>query len=211
LALDLIKTAIDENRQPGQWLLSGSQNFALMQGISQTLSGRIAILNLLPFTLGESIGAGKQDYSIDEIISRVFSTGEHGSTAVSCTLDDWILRGIYPEIRAYPQVDRQLWCASYIQTYLERAVRQIVNVGDLNTFDRFLRVCAVRTGQILNLSEISRDMVLFSIDLLKTGSTLQRLFTGERPDKYRHIPVSGGANRRRAIPSASPVARRWRD
>ena len=83
MALDLIKTAIDENRQPGQWLLSGSQNFALMKGISQTLSGRIAILNLLPFTLGESIGAGKQDYSIDEIISRVFSTGEHGSTAVS--------------------------------------------------------------------------------------------------------------------------------
>ena len=71
--LHYIKTAIDENRQPGQWLLSGSQNFALMQGVSQTLSGRIAILNLLPFTLGESIGAGKQDYSIDEIISHVFS------------------------------------------------------------------------------------------------------------------------------------------
>ena len=156
--LHYIKTAIDENRQPGQWLLSGSQNFALMQGVSQTLSGRIAILNLLPFTLGESIGAGKQDYSIDETISHVFYTGDRSLMPVSYTLDDWILRGSYPEIRNNPQVDRQLWCASYIQTYLERDVRQIINVGDLNTFDRFLRVCAARTGQILNLSEISRDV-----------------------------------------------------
>jgi predicted AAA+ superfamily ATPase len=156
--LHYIKTAIDENRQPGQWLLSGSQNFALMQGVSQTLSGRIAILNLLPFSLGESIGAGKQNYSIDEIISQVFSSKDHSLMSVSYTLDDWILRGSYPEIRTNPQVDRQLWCASYIQTYLERDVRQIINVGDLNTFDRFLRVCAARTGQILNLSEISRDV-----------------------------------------------------
>jgi predicted AAA+ superfamily ATPase len=156
--LHYIKTAIDENRQPGQWLLSGSQNFALMQGVSQTLSGRIAILNLLPFTLGESIGAGKQNYSIDEIISHVFSTRDRSLMPVSYTLDDWILRGSYPELRNNPQVDRQLWCASYIQTYLERDVRQIINVGDLNTFDRFLRVCAARTGQILNLSEISRDV-----------------------------------------------------
>jgi uncharacterized protein len=156
--LHYIKTAIDEDRQPGQWLLSGSQNFALMQGVSQTLSGRIAILNLLPFTLGESIGSGKLDYSIDEIISQVFSAKDRSFTSVSYTLDDWILRGSYPEIRNNPQVDRQLWCASYIQTYLERDVRQIVNVGDLNTFDRFLRVCATQTGQILNLSEISRDV-----------------------------------------------------
>jgi predicted AAA+ superfamily ATPase len=156
--LHYIKTAIDENRKPGQWLLSGSQNFALMQGVSQTLSGRIAILNLLPFSLGESIGSGKLDYSIDEILSNVFSTKDHRFTPVSYELDDWILRGSYPEIRNNPQVDRQLWCASYIQTYLERDVRQIVNVGDLNTFDRFLRVCAAQTGQILNLSEISRDV-----------------------------------------------------
>ena len=155
--LHYIKTAIDENRQPGQWLLSGSQNFALMQGVSQTLSGRIAILNLLPFSLGESIGAGEQNYSIDEIITRVFSSRRSFKPA-SITLDDWILRGSYPEIRDNLQVDRQLWCASYIQTYLERDVRQIVNVGDLNTFDRFLRVCAAQTAQILNLSEISRDV-----------------------------------------------------
>jgi len=156
--LHYIKTAIDEDRKPGQWLLSGSQNFALMQGVSQTLSGRIAIVNLLPFSLGESIGSGKRDYSIDEILSQVFSAKGHRFTPVSYALADWILRGSYPEIRNNPRVDRQLWCASYIQTYLERDVRQMVNVGDLNTYARFLRICAARTGQILNLSEISRDV-----------------------------------------------------
>jgi predicted AAA+ superfamily ATPase len=156
--LHYIKTAIDENRQPGQWLLSGSQNFALMQGVSQTLSGRIAILNLLPFTLGESIGLGNLKDSIDKIISHAFLTEDRQQSTVPYGLDDWILRGSYPEIRNNSQVDRKLWCASYIQTYLERDVRQIVNVGDLNTFDRFLRICAARTGQILNLSEISRDV-----------------------------------------------------
>lgn len=156
--LHYIKSAIDENRKPGQWLLSGSQNFALMQGVSQSLSGRIAILNLLPFTLGESIGAGKQDDSIDQIIAQVFYEGAIGFETTSHSLDDWILRGSYPEIRNNPKVERQLWCASYIQTYLERDVRQIVNVADLNTFDRFLRICAARTGQILNLSEISREV-----------------------------------------------------
>jgi predicted AAA+ superfamily ATPase len=156
--LHYIKTTIDENRQPGQWLLSGSQNFALMQGVSQTLSGRIAILNLLPFTLGESIGSGNLNDSIDKIISHIFSMEDRWNLTVPYKLDDWILRGSYPEIRNNSRGDRQLWCASYIQTYLERDVRQIVNVGDLNTFDRFLRVCAARTGQILNLSEISRDV-----------------------------------------------------
>ena len=68
------------------------------------------------------------------------------------------MRGFYPEIFLNEEVDRQLWCASYIQTYLERDVRQIVKVGDLNSFQRFLRLCAVRTGQILNQSDLARDL-----------------------------------------------------
>jgi hypothetical protein len=171
--LHYIKTAIDENRQPGQWLLSGSQNFALMQGVSQTLSGRIAILNLLPFSLRESVTAGDVDNSIDDVLSTVFCADEGSSETIPYTLDDWILRGSYPEIRNNPEVDRQLWCAGYIQTCLERDVRQIVNVGDLNTFSRFLRVCASRTGQILNLSEISRDVGMSVPTIKKWISVLE--------------------------------------
>jgi hypothetical protein len=159
--LHYIKSAIDNDRTAGQWLLSGSQNFALMQGISQSLSGRVAVLSLLPFSLGESLGFGEQPLSIDTILENTFFG--HGETVKkdigpALLLDDWLLRGAYPEIRANREVDRQLWCASYVQTYLERDVRQIVNVGDLNTFNRFLRRCAARTAQILNMSELARDV-----------------------------------------------------
>ncbi len=160
--LHYIKSAIDETRVPGQWLLSGSQNFQLMAGVSQSLSGRVAVLTLLPFSLGESYGFGESNLDIDHIIEKHFNkhheTSPFNQKDPAIELDDWILRGGYPEIRANRSVDRQLWCSSYIQTYLERDVRQLVNVGDINTFSRFLRICAARTGQILNQSEIARDV-----------------------------------------------------
>jgi hypothetical protein len=157
--LHYIKTEIDLDRRPGRWLLSGSQNFSLMQGISQSLSGRVAVLTLLPFSLGESFDLGDRFKSIDPLLDQLFGEKpEKGVGYAEASLDDYLLRGCYPEIRSNPDVDRQLWCSSYIQTYLERDVRQIVNIGDLNTFDRFLRICAGRTGQILNMSEIARDV-----------------------------------------------------
>ena len=157
--LHYVKTAIDEDRRPGQWLLSGSQNFSLMQGVSQSLSGRVAVLSLLPFSIGESLDLGDHCKSIDDILSGIFSAGNISTERYpKISLDDWLLRGSYPEIRSNKDVDRKLWCSSYIQTYLERDVRQIVNVGDLNTFERFLRICAGRTAQMLNMSEISRDV-----------------------------------------------------
>ncbi|ODS33561.1 MAG: hypothetical protein SCARUB_01295 [Candidatus Scalindua rubra] len=67
------------------------------------------------------------------------------------------MRGAYPEIRTNSMVDKKLWCSGYIQTYLERDVRQIINIGDLNDFSRFLKLCAARTAQMLNLSELAKD------------------------------------------------------
>ncbi len=156
--LHYIKSAIDRNRSPGQWLLSGSQSFSLMQGVSQSLSGRVAVLSLLPFSLGESLGHPGGGQTIDDVLAAMHTRpSEWVGFSETVVLDDWLLRGSYPEIRSNPDVDRQLWCSSYVQTYLERDVRQVLNVGDLNTFNRFLRLCAARTGQILNMSELSRD------------------------------------------------------
>jgi len=175
--LHYIKSAIDQDRRPGQWLLSGSQSFSLMQGISQSLSGRVAVLSLLPFSLGESHGLGDNKSSIDDIIAHIFLDGGKGGQKrkmpPALALEDWLLRGSYPEIRANREVDRQLWCSSYIQTYLERDVRQIVNVGDLNTFNRFLRLCAARTGQILNMSELARDVGMSVPTIKKWISVLE--------------------------------------
>jgi len=168
--LHYIKSSIDENREPGQWLLSGSQSFPLMQGISQSLSGRVAVLTLLPFSLGESQRLTGKPEGIDETLERILATGKREGKRKGrrrrIELYDWLLRGAYPEIRADASVDRQLWCASYIQTYLERDVRQLVNVGDLNAFNRFLRLCAARVGQTLNMSDLSRDLG-FSVPTVK--------------------------------------------
>jgi predicted AAA+ superfamily ATPase len=158
--LHYIKSKIDEDRRPGQWILSGSQSFPLMQGVSQSLSGRVAVLSLLPLSLSESRGLGGREHSLDALLGRLFSASGKSmkKKPIQVTLHDWMLRGAYPEIRANPEIDRQLWCSSYIQTYLERDVRQVLNVGDLNVFNRFLRLCASRTGQILNISELARDV-----------------------------------------------------
>jgi len=160
--LHYIKSAIDKDRRPGQWLLSGSQSFSLMQGVSQSLSGRVAILSLLPLSLGESHQSGANPTDLESILENLFSQPTRKADPKpkhpSIPLENWILRGGYPEIRLHPEVNRQLWMAGYIQTYLERDVRQIVNIGDLNTFHRFLRLMAARTGQILNMSNLARDV-----------------------------------------------------
>jgi uncharacterized protein len=160
--LHFIKSAIDNDRQPGQWLFSGSQSFTLMQGVSQTLSGRVAVLSLLPLSIGESQEFGSEPTDLENILNNLFSCSQNKAqlhaNRPSVSLENWILRGGYPEIRLNPDVDRKLWMGGYVQTYLERDVRQIVNVGDLNTFHRFLRLMAARTGQILNLSDLARDV-----------------------------------------------------
>jgi predicted AAA+ superfamily ATPase len=156
--LHYIKSAIDKNREPGSWLLSGSQSFALMQGISQSLSGRVAVLTLLPFSIQESQGIACKGAELDVILKNLIEPEIKEQSKNPISLSDWLLRGAYPEIRINNEVDRQLWLSGYIQTYLERDVRQVMKIGDLNAFNRLLRLCAARTGQILNMSELGRDV-----------------------------------------------------
>ncbi len=162
--LSYIKTKIDENRTPGQWLLTGSQNFVLMQGVSQSLAGRAAILDLLPFEFAESVNKVQQISNMTSLLNTVTRGGDDllvinpSRDIQQISIEDILLRGFYPEIVCNVQVDRQLWCGSYLSSYVERDVRNVSNVGDLNQFERFLQICAVRTGQLLNLSEMARDI-----------------------------------------------------
>ena len=155
--LSFLKTRIDEHRKPGQYLLTGSQNFVLMQGVTQSLAGRAAVLSLLPFSLSERLGYGDvAEDSTGWMQTLARRSGE--AYACKAPLEELILRGNYPEIASHKNVDRKLWCSSYVSTYLERDVRNLAQIGDLNIFERFLRSCAVRTGQILNMSELSRNL-----------------------------------------------------
>lgn len=135
---------IDRDRKKyGQYILTGSQNFLLMQQISQSLAGRAAVLSLHPLSFGE-FQANHPEFSPTSLVSHEF-------------VSNWILRGGYPELRERSDLDRKLWCSSYIRLYLERDVRQILQVENLNSFETFLRLCATRTAQILNLNDLARD------------------------------------------------------
>ncbi|PKP54778.1 GTP-binding protein, partial [Candidatus Atribacteria bacterium HGW-Atribacteria-1] len=166
--LSYIKTKIDENRKPGQWLFTGSQNFVLMHNISQSLAGRAAILFLLPFSLSERVDNARNAQDISIWIKRL-------------NLSNKFDRKI-SEIATHQKVDRKLWCSSYITTYLERDIRNLSNIGDLSQFERFLIACAVRTGQILNISEVARDIGISVptakrwLSLLQTAHQLYLLY-----------------------------------
>jgi len=129
-----LQTRVDERQQPGEFILTGSQQFGLLSGITQSLAGRAALLTLLPMTYDE--------------LQRSGNVGEN--------LDRILFDGAYP-----PIFDRGLephpWYGNYVRTYLERDVRQLINVQDLGTFQRFLKLCAGRTGQLLNLSSLAND------------------------------------------------------
>jgi len=114
--LQYIKMRIDKDRKPGAWVLTGSQQFSLVKGITETLAGRIAILELPPFNLNE-IGPSRRP------------------------LEDFLWTGFFPEPACYPE-KRDLWLKSYIQTYVERDVRQIENIKDLRAFEIFVNLCA---------------------------------------------------------------------
>ncbi|MBW6480879.1 MAG: ATP-binding protein [Bacteroidales bacterium] len=125
-----LQQLLDEDKKKGKFILTGSNNFLLQENISQSLSGRISYLCLLPFTLSE-LSADK-----------------------SSDLTTQMLRGSYPPV--YDQnIDHDKWYPNYLRTYIERDVRQIKNISDLNTFERFLRLCAGRTGQLLNMSSLA--------------------------------------------------------
>lgn len=181
--LSYIKTLIDEKRAPGNWILTGSQSFTLMQGASESLAGRAAILSLLPFNYVEKAGIAEAALDINKMFNldkKKPKTGKIPAKGVS--LINTLLRGFYPEIASKPSVDRNLWCGSYISTYIERDIRNLTQVADLSQFEKFFRLCAVRTGQILNLSEIAKECGISVptakrwLSLLETGCQVLLLY-----------------------------------
>lgn len=152
--LPYIKEHIDAHRtERGLFLLTGSQNLLLLERVTETLAGRAAMLNLLPLSFRETEGRPGSPFP--------WETKGAPSLPKGFSLSDlWaaLLRGGYPELAADPDRDLALWHSSYIQTYLERDVRSLRQVGDLTLFQSFLRALAARSGQLLNLTEISRDL-----------------------------------------------------
>ncbi len=151
-----IKERIDADRgRAGQYLLTGSQNLLIGEKISESLAGRTAILRLMPLSQREIYGMAGAPLPWE--MNRPAEAGRQVSRR-----ELWhdFLRGGYPELAANPGRDSWLWHASYVQTYLERDVRTLRQVGDLSQFQSFLRALAARSGQLLSLTDLARDLGL---------------------------------------------------
>jgi hypothetical protein len=132
--LSYLQTIVDADGRMGRYILTGSQQFGLMSGITQSLAGRSAFVELLPFSIPELDQAGQLPQAADTML----------------------LKGCYP-----PLYDRDVppsaWFAAYVTAYVERDVRQILKIQELETFQRFVRLCAGRTAQLLNLSSLATE------------------------------------------------------
>jgi CRISPR-associated endonuclease/helicase Cas3 len=165
-----LQSTLDRDGRLGLFLLTGSQQFHLLERITQSLAGRVAILELLPFALAELQDAGRAPE----------------------TLDDLLFRGLYPPVHDRP-VDPRRWYLNYVRTYVERDVRQVVNIRDLLAFDRFFKACASRTGQLLNVASLASDCGIDQrtaqqwLGLLEASYVLFRLPASER--SFRNRPV----------------------
>lgn len=152
--LPYIKEKIDADRdKSGQYMLTGSQNLLLMERVTESLAGRAAILRLLPLSQREAEGQPKA--------LLPWESKRLADRAPKLTYRElWkgFIRGNYPELKTHPGRDVNLWHASYVQTYLERDVRTLRQVGDLTQFQNFLRALAARSAQLLNLTDLARDL-----------------------------------------------------
>ena len=141
---------VDADRRMGRYILTGSSQFELIESITQSLAGRASLLTLLPFSLAELQAAGHSPSSVDALLHA----------------------GLFPPIHDR-QVDPTVWLQDYISTYLERDVRQILNIQDLATFQRFVQLCAGRIGQLLNVTSLAVDAGITRVTAESWLSVLQ--------------------------------------
>ncbi|MBZ4220257.1 MAG: ATP-binding protein [Chlorobium sp.] len=125
---------VDEDPIPGKFILTGSQQFGLLAGVSQSLAGRVGMTALLPLSISELTAASQSSLSLDTLI----------------------IKGFYPALHVR-EISPADWFASYIATYIERDIRQVLRVHDLSVFQRFVRLCAGRNGQLLNLNALAGE------------------------------------------------------
>lgn len=173
--LRAIKLVVDRNRQPGMFLLTGSANVLTLSKVSETLAGRVAVHELYPFSWSEiqqkrSPGTIEHLFTagtVSELIRRLPKTSPPNRIKEIQTI---ILTGGFPTpLLMNSERARHTWFESYRQTYIERDLRDLAGIEHLPDFNRLMTTLALRTGQMLNLSELSRDVGL-------PFSTLRRYF-----------------------------------
>nr|CAA6829689.1 MAG: ATPase component BioM of energizing module of biotin ECF transporter [uncultured Thiotrichaceae bacterium] len=153
-----IKLIVDRDKKPGQFWLTGSQKFHLMRGVTESLAGRVAVLELTGLSYGEIKQRAAQTPPF--LPNKVWLEQARERAEKPLLLPEvyhLIWRGSYPRIVTDPETSRDLFYNAYIQTYLQRDVRDLTRVGDERAFLQFLRAAAARTSQLLNYADLARD------------------------------------------------------
>lgn len=171
--LPLIKLYVDKHKKMGDFWLTGSQQFQLMRGISESLAGRVGIVQLLGLSLKERLNDAKSDEPFLPTSHLLEKRLEHAKPLTLKELYKVIWEGSFPALDLNPNMDRDLYYSSYVQTYLQRDVRDLARVGDEGAFLKFLRAAAARTSQLLNLSDMARDVGVSPVTLKQWLSILQ--------------------------------------
>lgn len=171
-----IKEDIDQDRQPGRYLLTGSANILTLSGVADSLAGRMEVLTLYPFSQGETTGVQ------DDLIARVFAPNFPSPAAEPWPWPrDRLLQamtiGGYPEVRTRPKIERRAaWFESYLTTLIERDVRDIAHLQERSGLIRLLRLMAARSGNLINASELGRASGLATTTLNRYLAVLEALF-----------------------------------
>ena len=146
-----IKMVVDREKQKGMFWLTGSQQFHLMRNVSESLAGRVAILQLQGLSQAEKFHRKNPPFLPDNEEKTNHTLGIN-------QIYELILRGSYPELYANPSVDLDLFYSSYLKTYIEKDIRDLINISDESAFIKFIKVAAACTGQLLNYSNMASDV-----------------------------------------------------
>ena len=165
--LPFIKIKIDEDRKNGQYYLTGSQMFRLMKNVSESLAGRVGVLSLYALSRAEIYGTEETPFLPSKPL-----TVKHNETLIS--IFDLIYRGSMPQMAVDPELTPEAYFGEYIQTYIERDIRELVEIKNESKFLKFISCAAARTGQELNLSDIGKDV---GVDAKTADSWISLLVT----------------------------------
>lgn len=191
--LPYIKIAVDEKRTSlisanGDYWFSGSQNFVMMEHVSESLAGRVAIIQLLGFSHSEADG---EEEAFTEEPSFTVAGQKFETKKGIDEIFKYIIRGDKPELWTNPALENRLYYSSYIQTYLERDVRSQIGVRDLGLFEKFMRLLAVRSGNLLNMAGLASDVGVSLPTIQRWLAVLERSY-----QIYLLRPYYGGHTKR---------------
>ncbi len=159
--LSYIQTTVDQDKKSGYFILTGSQNFLMNAAITQSLAGRISLHTLLPLSISEL----KQ------------------SNHLPSEIEPMLYQGCYPAIYSENIPPEKLY-KNYLKTYIERDVRQLTNIGDLTTFQTFIKLCAARVGQLINLTVLGNDAGVSDVTVKRWLSILEASYIAFRVHPY---------------------------